>query len=196
MDTVVRGAESVVRMSEGAVIKERVKKGYRLSALDELLRKKRTRTEARLLREAARIGLDVPRILEEKQYTLRIELVPGSRVRDALGTSTVRQFGEAIGAAVAGLHRFDIIHGDLTTSNMMVSGKKLFLIDFGLGFFSRRAEDKANDLYLLHEALESTHHEVLESAWKIILKAYRENYGEADAVLGALEKVQKRRRYS
>ena len=100
-----------------------------------------------------------------------------------------------IGEAAAKLHGYDIIHGDLTTSNMLINEKGIWLIDFGLGFISKRPEDKATDLYLLHEALESTHFEVLEEAWNSILASYNERYGDSGKVIKTLAEVEKRGRY-
>eukprot|EP00126_Sphaerothecum_destruens_P010734 Sdes_comp20798_c0_seq4m17081 len=64
-----------------------------------------------------------------------------------------------IGVLVAKLHRENIIHGDLTTSNMLLEGnsENIILIDFGLSYVSSLAEDKAVDLYVLERAFASTH---------------------------------------
>lgn len=188
-----RGAEAILHDKGSSIIKERVKKGYRIAEIDEALRKKRTKTEARLLREAARAGIDVPQVLEEKEFSLTIEKINGERIKEILDKNL--QLSEAIGESIAKLHGFDIIHGDLTTSNMLLRDGKVFFIDFGLGLFSKRAEDKANDLYLLHEALESAHFRAMKKAWEMILKAYRKNYAGAEKVLGTFKKIEKRRRY-
>jgi len=83
----------------------------------------------------------------------------------------------------------------MTTSNLILKGKRLFIIDFGLGKMTQRPEDFATDLFLLYEALKSTHFEYLNEAWQKILKAYCEKYSLSDAVLQRFRKIENRRRY-
>ncbi|KAJ3087307.1 TP53 regulating kinase, partial [Physocladia obscura] len=87
-----------------------------------------------------------------------------------------RKIGEGLGK----LHNADIIHGDLTTSNLMLRAESLSLvfIDFGLSFVSSLAEDKAVDLYVLERALASTHpqsHVLLEEILKSYFKTTRDS---------------------
>jgi TP53 regulating kinase and related kinases len=79
-----------------------------------------------------------------------------------------------IGAAVARLHDGGLVHGDLTTSNMMIrdSDEQLVLLDFGLSYFSKLPEDKGVDLYVMERALISTHSDQPD-LFKSILEAYR-----------------------
>lgn len=195
MPIIARGAEAVINLENNQILKERVKKSYRLNQLDETLRKKRNRAEASLLREARRAGAAVPQVLEESEFSIRIEFIGGIKVKDALAKDNCKELAEKIAASVAKLHDKGIIHGDLTTSNMILKDGKIFFIDFGLGFFSSKIEDKATDLYLLHEALESTHFSVLEKAWKAILHAYSEGFSDADKVIKTLAEIEKRGRY-
>lgn len=190
-----RGAEAVIKKEGGAIVKERVAKGYRLPQLDAQLRRKRARSEARLLREARRAGVAVPVVVEEKDVSITIEYIDGKKVKDVLGEENCSTLCAAIAASVATLHAAHIVHGDLTTSNMILKGDVLYLIDFGLGFISQRAEDKANDLYVLREALEATHFPVFVEAWDIILNTYSAKYPEVAAVMRQLKKIEKRRRY-
>jgi len=193
---VSRGAEAVLRKENNTLIKERIRKGYRLEKIDMPLRRKRTRNEATLIREARRAGINVPKILEEEDYVIKMEFINGKRVKEALSEGNYKEICTKIAEFIARLHESDIIHGDLTTSNMLLPGSEIYFIDFGLGFRSKRTEDKAMDLFLLHEALESTHFALLNKAWNIILKVYAKNYGEATAVMDALQKIEKRRRYT
>ena len=147
-----------------------------------------------MLREAARAGVFVPQILEEKEFTIVLEKIDGQMIKEIFSKDNMEEICNLIGSAIAKLHSFDIIHGDLTTSNMILSGKKLYFIDFGLGFHSGKAEDKATDLHVLREAFESTHFSIADDAWKIILKAYKESY-KSEKVIGSLENLEKRGRY-
>ena len=83
------------------------------------------------------------------------------------------KYCKKIGEMIAKMHDNDIIHGDLTTSNMILKNKEIFFIDFGLSFFSKKIEDKAVDIHLLHRALESKHYKVFDKAFKQILKGYK-----------------------
>ncbi|HLD83821.1 MAG TPA: KEOPS complex kinase/ATPase Bud32 [archaeon] len=190
MKKLFTGAEAVVYEKGGAIIKDRVKKGYRIPQLDSLLRSRRTATEARLLREAKRNGVNVPSTIDEKQYSLVLEKINGKNVKDSNLTEALAvQIGEALGK----LHQAGIIHGDLTTSNMLLAEGKLYIIDFGLSFFSQRDEDKASDLYLLRENLRALGQ---ERAWPGIESSYESRYEGAGKAIKTLLKIEKRRRYS
>ena len=58
-----------------------------------------------------------------------------------------------IGRIIGNLHLNEIIHGDLTTSNILIvkedNDLKIYFIDFGLSIVSNHLEDKAVDLYVL-----------------------------------------------
>jgi len=195
---VKRGAEAVLYLKDGALVKERIKKGYREPALDETLRKTRTKREARLLAEASRVGVATPTVESEDGFCIRMEWLGERNVKQTLGEMKRDQrmaVCRMMGEAAAALHAGGIVHGDLTTSNMIFKDGRLFLIDFGLGFRSQRVEDHATDLFLLYEALKAAHFEFLDEAWDAVLKAYSQKYGNASAVLGRLEKIKDRRRY-
>jgi TP53 regulating kinase-like protein len=203
MKIVQRGAEAVLYMGthEGqkALVKERVKKGYRIEELDSGIRRRRTGMEVRMLDRARRAGVDTPRVWSSDGSKITMEWIEGQRVKDRLNDMSQKaRMGACrlIGEAVAGLHRAGMVHGDLTTSNMILGGGKLFLIDFGLSKMSEKVEDQAVDLYLLYEALRSTHFEVLEEAWRNVLKAYMLKYTIANAVIKRLDKIKARRRYA
>ena len=109
-----------------------------------------------------------------------------------------------VGENIAKLHNSDIIHGDLTTSNMIhtptnknrgdVRTNNIHFIDFGLGFISHKIEDKAVDLHLLKQALEARHFKNWEKLFSGVLKTYKKSK-KADLVLKQLKKVEKRGRY-
>src|SRR3989344_2740425 len=70
------------------------------------------------------------------------------------------------------LHDGNIIHGDLTTANFILRDNKIFIIDFGLGFTSEKVENKAVDLRVLKQALESKHSKISELAFNEVLIGY------------------------
>lgn len=196
---IAKGAEANLSREkideEEILVKDRIKKGYRVPALDENIRMQRTQQEARLIREAARVGVSTPKVLEAKGSVLKIEFIDGKKVKDILSKENCREICGKIGRAVARLHSYDIIHGDLTTSNMILKDNELFFIDFGLGFFSKSIEDKATDLHLFLEALKSTHFDFSEEAFAVFLKEYEKSYDKASSVAERLKQIELRGRY-
>ncbi len=193
METISKGAEAVIRADGDTVVKDRVEKRYRHRALDDRLRRGRTDREARLLAKAAQAGVAVPSVEAVEGTTLTVEHVDGTPLRDCLDDAL--DVCRDVGAAVARLHSADIIHGDLTTSNMLLHDGTVHIIDFGLGFFSDRVEDRATDLHLLEEVLDSTHTAVADEAMQLVVAGYRETTADADAVLDRLTDVAARGRY-
>lgn len=164
MKRIAQGAEAIIYQNEDEIIKDRISKSYRLRAIDEKLRKERTRAEARLIERASRTGVNVPKILEvdEKKNILRIELIKGDKLRDVLKPAHCRKIAQQ----VEKMHRANIVHGDLTTSNMILKETEVYLIDFGLSSYSEKIEDKAVDLHLFKECLKSKHHKIWQKCWK------------------------------
>lgn len=193
MEEIARGAEAVIYREGNELVKDRIKKGYRIPELDTKLRKERTRAEARLLTEARSVGVSTPKVLEVSETKVRMELIEGEKLRDILNIRP--ELAEDIGTAIGRLHAAGIVHGDLTTSNMILSEGKIFLIDFGLGFFSKKPEDLATDLTVFKEALRSVHFAVLEKVWVEFCSSYGKEFSGAGKVFKALESIEKRGRY-
>ncbi len=189
-----KGAEATILLDGASVLKDRVKKGYRLNEIDERLRKSRTRREAKMLEKLQQLNFPAPRMLSvcDEAMQLRMELIQGNKLRDVLYHEP-DALSEEIGKKIGILHSNNIIHGDLTTSNMILENEIKF-IDFGLSFFSTKIEDKAVDLHLLRQALESKHHEIWKSCFESALRGYSQTYPEAALVLKQLEKVESRGR--
>jgi len=99
-----------------------------------------------------------------------------------------------IGENLAKLHDNNIIHSDLTTSNMILKSDKVYFIDFGLGFESNRLEDKATDLRLIKQAFEAKHSKKSKLYFSSLLKGYYKSKN-AKIVLNQLKKVESRGRY-
>jgi len=211
---IAQGAEAIIyrdAASAGALVKERIRKSYRNKELDERLRTARTSMEAGLLARARRAGVNVPRVIDidraEKRITL--EELKGPLVREALlamardddddndDAEGMNRVCRGIGEQVGKLHKAGIVHGDLTTSNMVLVEDAVFLIDFGLASPSRGIEEKAVDLHLLEEALTSVHHLVSDACFAKVTEAYVETVGSSAGreILSRLEHIRKRGRY-
>ena len=194
MKVIARGAEAILIKEGNYLIKERIKKSYRIDEIDFKLRKYRTRSEAKLLSKVE----NSPEVfdVDEKNMKIKMEFIDGKLIKDILdGMHSDKRnlILREIGGKIAKMHDSDIIHGDLTTSNMILK-EKVYFIDFGLGFVSNKIEDKAVDLHLLRQALESKHYKHFEESFKEILEGYKisKNFKE---VIQRLEKVEKRGRY-
>ena len=194
----MRGAEAIVMkgelLSRHIVIKERIKKDYRIAELDERLRRERTRAEARLLHKAKVAGVQCPVVLEVDDFSITMTWIDGKRPE--MNDMECRDSGKIL----ASLHSADIIHGDFTPANLILSERKIFVIDFGLGFLSKDIEDKAIDIYTMLKALD-------EKAGKAFVGEYRAAYSKpktqnpknkttADSILRRVEEVKKRVRYA
>jgi len=193
-----QGAEAKLFLEKDVIIKERIKKNYRISQIDEKIRKSRTRQESTLLSEARRAGVFTPNIFDVSTYKIKMEYVDGNRIKELFYKSdekTIKKMCFGIGESIGKLHRAGIIHGDLTTSNMILKDKKIFFIDFGLGFFSKKIEDQGTDLKLLKEALRSTHFKILKICWENIIKGYSKEYKDAKKVLEKVKEIERRARY-
>lgn len=187
-----KGAEAEVEITEESVKKRRRKKKYRHPELDKKIRVERTDTEKKLITEALKHGVNVPEAEKISDSEIKLQKIDGNKLREKADTEP--EILEKLGENIALLHSIDIIHGDLTTSNVMVKNDELFLIDFGLSYRSKRTEDRAVDIHLLKQVLETSHPEVAEKAWQNFLKGYCE-YEDSDKVLEQLEEVEQRGRY-
>ncbi len=192
------GAEAMIILDENKVIKRRIKKSYRLDDIDMEIRKLRTRSEAKLLLKASKV-IDVPEMknMNEERKEIYMELLKGKKLSEHLDSFPLNEQKEicgVIGKNIARIHDSDIIHGDLTTSNMILIDNRVFFIDFGLGFSSHKIEDKAVDLHLLRQALEAKHFRNWESLFKEVVRGYEESKNHK-SVLEQFKKVEKRGRY-
>ncbi len=193
-----QGAEAKIFLEDGKIRKHRFRKSYRIGELDDSLRKLRTRSEAKILGKLQAIHFPSPRIISaDENGQIVLEHIGGKLLREILSRDNCEEFGKSIGEKVAILHSNNIIHGDLTTSNMIFSEKdqEIYFIDFGLSYVSLKEEDRAVDLHVLKEALESKHCQFWEGCFDAVLKEYQKKAGKSGAVLKRLEAVEKRGRY-
>ena len=198
MNKIAEGAEAIIYLHDNKIIKERARKLYRHPEIDERIRKKTTRFESRLLEKAAKI-IPVPKILhsDDKAMKIEMEFIDGKKLRDAVDSLSKEEkedIFKRIGIKLAKLHNANIIHGDLTTSNIILR-EKIYFIDFGLGFISEKIEDKAVDLRLLRKAIESKHHKDAKELLHHVLEGYKSEIKEFSAISKQLEKVEGRGRY-
>jgi Kae1-associated kinase Bud32 len=197
-----RGAEAEICRDRWhgrqVVVKRRVPKRYRIPEIDEALRSLRTRKEAVLLHEARRCGVATPVVYDVDLHDMAItmQFLDGRRVRDVIdgrGSGEQRSLCQSIGSAVGRLHRGGIVHGDLTTSNLILHGDRVYLIDFGLGEKSDGVEQRGVDMHLLMEALTAAHENPRLFGW--VMEGYTATYPDADAVRRTVEDIAARGRY-
>jgi N6-L-threonylcarbamoyladenine synthase/protein kinase Bud32 len=198
-----KGAEANIYeghwLGEEVVVKKRVPKGYRIAEIDQRLRKSRTKKEARLLAQAKRYGVRTPVLwdIDLGNASLIMEKINGPPIKDVLRTankSSREVLCRKLGENIARLHEGEIIHGDLTTSNLILKDEEIVFIDFGLGKSSNLVEDKAVDLLVLKKALQSIHYQIAEVCFQCILEGYEEFSGNAE-VRSKIDEIQARGRY-
>ena len=192
-DLIAKGAESNIVKSqylgEKAVIKDRIPKGYRVPEIDNKIRKARTKEEAKLLSDAKRAGVKTPVLydVDLENKSILMEEIEGSIVKDIINDDLAFK----IGCEISKLHSADIIHGDITTSNIMLQGNNLVFIDFGLGRYSNLDEDKAVDLLVLKKSLQSIDYNLALKYFDLVLKGYGN-----ETILNTINDIESRGRYT
>lgn len=197
-----QGAEAVLIKKDNQIIKRRIRKSYRIPQLDEKIRKRRTKSEGKLIEKASEL-IPIPEIIkiDEKTKEISMKFIKGKLLSENLNElpfAKQKQLCKEIGKNTGRLHKKNIIHGDLTTSNIILSDpkKEIYFIDFGLGFISHKLEDKAVDLHLLKQAFQANHYENWEELFEEIKKGYSaENKEEAEKIFQRIKAVEKRGRY-
>ncbi|MCR3882862.1 Kae1-associated kinase Bud32 [Methanotrichaceae archaeon M04Ac] len=185
-----RGAEAVITRDGDRVTKWRRPKGYRVAALDERIRRDRTVMESRLISEARRCGVPTPIIFDVDNFSLTMEHIDGVKLKDVIDL----ELSERAGGLAGRLHSCGIVHGDLTTSNMILRGEKIYFIDFGLAFYDNGLEAQGVDVHVFFQTVRSTHDrpEELVSAF---CRGYARAYPRAGEVLKRVEEIEARGRY-
>ncbi len=196
MKLISEGAEARIYADGNRIIKERARKSYRIPEIDNSLRKFRTKREAKVFERLEKIGFPIPKIISVSDRTMKIEMefIKGEKLRDILNDRNCAGLCNELGRKIGIMHGNGIIHGDLTTSNMILKNGKIYFIDFGLSFFSEKTEDKAVDLHLLRQALESKHHTIWKKCFGAALKGYKKSEPKAQEIIKRLEKVEERGR--
>jgi len=195
-----KGAESELYLIDWhnvrAISKVRIAKAYRNSSIDIPLRKRRTIHEANILSQVKFFGINTPFIyfLDVSNFEIIMEYIKGKTVKDFFSPDLCIKLGEIVGI----LHCNNIIHGDITTSNFIMSSNgAIFVIDFGLSYFSERYEDKAVDIRLFKEILTSFHVDDFDVSFKNFYNGYKKRCGSITSkVFRTVGKIEKRGRYS
>jgi TP53 regulating kinase-like protein len=195
-----KGAEADIYLADWrgrpAVAKVREPKPYRHSALDSSIRRQRTVHEAGFVSAAKSAGVRTPFIyfVDPEKAEIIMERVEGKPAKDALDANLCREMGRC----AALLHAAGIVHGDLTTSNFIATGKKqLVLLDFGLSYYSERTEDMAVDVRLIKEVFTSAHISV-RGAFSSFVKGYEDVAGKKKTarILENVKEIEQRGRYA
>ena len=201
---IYQGAEALIIKSKyqnrHTVQKKRISKSYRIKEIDQNLIAYRTKEEVKLMSQARTCSVSVPIIydVDLQQGIITMQYIQGKRIKDILNTISEEQrknLCHKIGTSIAQLHKNNIIHGDITTSNMILFQNRIYFIDFGLGMINSEIEAKAVDLHVLMEAFESTHSQH-PHCFNHVLETYKKgNAKQAEAVEKKIQDIIKRGRY-
>jgi TP53 regulating kinase-like protein len=193
-----KGAEASLYLADWhgrkVIIKRRLPKKYRPSLLDEQIRTYRTIHEPQLMHEAKKAGVPTPTIflVDTENATIIMEFIEGEQVKQLLGEvskSRRQSLCTKIGELIGKLHKNGVIHGDLTTSNMIMNSEgKIFFVDFGLGEKTSELEAKGVDLHLMKRALQSTHFRFAEECFNAVIEGYSKIL-EAETVKNVLDRI-------
>ena len=222
-----QGAEAKVYLSsfhgKQCIVKERFSKSYRVKELDDKLTKQRILNEVRNLTKLNRIGVNTPYVIFVDLTGKRIYLqyiehstMMKNVLRSVYSTENSQQYENLINKMIenlaynlAQIHNNNVIHGDLTTSNLMLvlsesdnveydilkkqSFTSIYFIDFGLSYVSSQNEDKAVDLYVLKRAIISSNPKSEEIFDKMLAK-YKKYANNGEQIVNLLIKVEQRGR--
>jgi len=203
MKLLKKGAEGDIFLitwnKKKAILKARKKKDYRNSLLDQRIRKQRTIRECEIISEVKSFGVSTPLIynMDTKNCTIIMQHIVGTVVNDLSESKLIKSCIE-IGKIVGVMHKNGIMHGDLTTSNFIVSKGKMFVLDFGLANKTNKSEDHAVDLRLLKEILNSAHAQIMNKAWSNFLKGYKSTVDSSrfSKVTNLVKVIESRGRYA
>lgn len=199
---IAQGAEAIIFLNKekNKITKDRISKSYRIEELDNKIRKLRTKSEAKLLEKAGKT-ISCPKLLSDpgNGRIIHMEFIDGLRLSENLNNFEKKEqikICNKIGSIISKMHQKNIIHGDLTSSNMILKKDKIYIIDFGLGYQNGKYEDKAVDIHLLKQALEAKHFKFHKELFEAFKKGYLKiDKTESKKVLERLIAVERRGRY-
>lgn len=202
-----KGAEANLYLADWhnrkVIIKRRLPKKYRPAKMDEQIRTYRTIHEPQLMHEAKKAGVPTPTIflVDLANTAIIMEFIEGKQVKQLLGEiieNKRRSLCIKIGELIGKLHENGIIHGDLTTSNMILDSEgKIFFIDFGLGEKTMELESRGVDLHLMKRALQSTHFCFTEECFGAVISGYSKVVDGENVknILNKIKEIERRGRY-
>ena len=202
-----RGAEADLSLTTigpwKVVIKRRVRKEYRNPTLDEQIRHDRTVSEASRIHEAKTAGARVPSIVgvDVENNAIAMTHLDGKVARECLddmGINEARKLLRSIGEQIGLLHTGGIVHGDLTTSNVIVSPSGApFIVDFGMSRRSIEPEDRGVDLHLLQRSIVASHSKNPSSMMNAMIRGYEQTAGKkvASSTWRKAREIARRGRY-
>ena len=203
MKLLKKGAEGDIFLTswnkKKAILKARKKKDYRNESLDKRIRKQRTIRECEIISKVKSFGISTPLIynMDTKNCTILMQYIVGTLVNELSESKLIKSCIE-IGKIVGTMHKNGIMHGDLTTSNFILTKEKMFILDFGLANKTNKPEDHAVDLRLLKEILNSAHAKIMNKAWSNFLKGYKSTVGPSrfSKVTNLVKIIESRGRYA
>lgn len=202
-----KGAEADLFLADWhgrrVVLKRRLPKKYRVAALDVRVRGYRTVHEPLLMNLARRAGVPTPVVflVDRGMATIVMEFVEGRQLKQVLGVVSGverRRLCFRVGMLVGLLHGSGLVHGDLTTSNMIVgSDGRVVFVDFGLGERSAEVEARGVDVHLMRRAFESVHFRFADECFDSVMDGYAKVLGgeAAKEVLVKVGEIERRGRY-
>jgi TP53 regulating kinase-like protein len=202
-----KGAEASLYLADWhgrkVIMKKRLPKKYRLPKLDYQIKNYRTNHEPRLIHEAKKAGVPTPTIflVDIKSATIIMEFTEGKQVKqllDEVSKGERYRLCLKIGELIGRLHDYGIIHGDLTTSNMIQNAEgKIFFVDFGLGEKNKEREARGVDLHLMKRALQSTHFRFAKECFSAVIEGYSKvlDIETVKNVLDKIKEIERRGRY-
>jgi TP53 regulating kinase-like protein len=202
-----KGAEASLYLEDWhgrkVILKKRLTKRYRVPELDREIQNQRTRHEPQIMHKAKEAGVPTPIIflVDLEEATIVMEFVEGTQVKHVLNDlppDERKRLCRHIGELVGKLHSNGIVHGDLTTSNMILTPLgEVVLIDFGLSEQTMELEARGVDLHLMKRAIASTHFMHAEECFSAVIAGYEIIMGKktTDEVLGKIAEIERRGRY-
>ncbi|KAK6456966.1 kinase-like domain-containing protein [Scheffersomyces xylosifermentans] len=183
------------------IIKFRPSKPYRHPKIDASITKNRTIGEVKFMAKLSKLGIKAPSVIsaDYKNGIIWMECL-GSELPNGEVSSLknwlwylerneseercladdVKLACNKVGELIGKLHMNDMIHGDLTSSNILLQNGEPMLIDFGLSSYSGLPEDKAVDLYVLERAILSTHSVFSDKYNQWLLEGYEAGHKSSE----------------
>jgi len=202
-----KGAEASLYLEDWhgqkVILKKRLSKKYRVPELDKGIQNQRTRHEPQIMHRAKKAGVPTPIVflVDLEEATIIMEFVEGKQVKHVLNDlpqNERRKLCRHIGELVGKLHSNGIVHGDLTTSNMILTplGEVVF-IDFGLSEQTWELEARGVDLHLMKRAIASTHFMHAEECFEAVMAGYERIMGKkvTNEILEKIAEIERRGRY-